>query len=115
MTDWNPGQYLKFAGPRLQPALDLIARVPLETVGIVHDLGCGPGNVAPFLAARWPGARLVGVDSSPEMLEKARATGAEADGSRAISPPGRARRRPSCSTPMPPCIGSTTTPRRSRG
>jgi len=79
MTDWNPGQYLKFAGPRLQPALDLIARVPLETVSIVHDLGCGPGNVAPFLAARWPGARLVGVDSSPEMLEKARATGAEAD------------------------------------
>ena len=24
---WNPDQYLKFAAPRLQPAIDLLARV----------------------------------------------------------------------------------------
>ncbi|MCP5372174.1 MAG: methyltransferase domain-containing protein [Hyphomicrobiales bacterium] len=79
MADWNPGQYLEFAAPRLRPALDLLARVPLDDVDTVYDLGCGPGNVTPFLAARWPAARMVGVDSSAGMLEKARATGAAAE------------------------------------
>ncbi len=70
---WNPGQYLKFAGQRLRPALDLLSRIDAETPGTVYDLGCGPGNLTPFLAARWPGARVVGVDHSDEMLAKARA------------------------------------------
>ena len=69
---WNPEQYLKFAGPRLRPALDLLARVDLENPRIIFDLGCGAGNVTRLLAERWPAARLVGVDSSPEMLEKAK-------------------------------------------
>jgi len=38
---WNPDQYLKFAAPRLQPAIDLLARVPLARPDIVFDLGCG--------------------------------------------------------------------------
>lgn len=70
---WDPGQYLKFAGERLRPAADLLARVPLEAPASVVDLGCGAGNLAPLILARWPKARLTGVDSSPEMLAKARA------------------------------------------
>lgn len=70
---WDPAQYLKFAGERLRPALDLLARIPLETPASVVDLGCGAGNLAPLLQARWPAARLLGVDNSPEMLAKARA------------------------------------------
>jgi trans-aconitate 2-methyltransferase len=69
---WDPTQYLKFSGERLQPALDLIARVPLAAPGTIVDLGCGAGNVAQVLAARWPNAELTGVDSSAEMLAKAR-------------------------------------------
>lgn len=70
---WDPSQYLKFAGERLRPALDLLQRIPVESPGTVVDLGCGAGNLAPLLLQRWPKARLVGVDSSPEMLARARA------------------------------------------
>jgi len=70
---WDPAQYLKFAGERLRPALDLLARIPSEAPDTVVDLGCGAGTLTPLLLQRWPHARLVGVDSSPEMLAKARA------------------------------------------
>ncbi|MCC7273292.1 MAG: methyltransferase domain-containing protein [Alphaproteobacteria bacterium] len=78
MPVWDPNQYLKFADHRLRPALDLLARVPLETPETIVDLGCGAGNVTRHLAARWPGARIVGLDGSPEMLAKARAAMPEA-------------------------------------
>jgi hypothetical protein len=53
---WDPAQYLKFAGERLRPALDLLARVAAEAPETVVDLGCGAGTLAPLLLARWPGA-----------------------------------------------------------
>ena len=70
---WDPAQYLKFAGERLRPALDLLQRIPAAAPETVVDLGCGAGNLAPLFLQRWPGAKLVGVDSSPEMLARARA------------------------------------------
>ena len=70
---WDPAQYLKFSGERLRPALDLLARVPAAAPRAVVDLGCGAGNLMPLLRARWPQARLTGVDGSPQMLAKARA------------------------------------------
>lgn len=73
MPVWNPDQYLKFADHRLRPSQDLLARVDLPQAAEVCDLGCGPGNVTPLLRARWPKARITGVDSSAEMLDKARA------------------------------------------
>jgi trans-aconitate 2-methyltransferase len=69
---WDPTQYLKFAGERLRPALDLLVRIPAVAPESVVDLGCGTGNLAPLFRQRWPQARLTGVDSSPEMLAKAR-------------------------------------------
>jgi len=70
---WDPAQYLKFAGPRLRPALDLLQRIDAEAPSAVYDLGAGAGNVTRLIAARWPEARVVGVDSSAEMLAKAAA------------------------------------------
>ena len=75
---WNPGQYLKFAAPRERPALDLLARVPIDDPGRVYDLGCGSGNTTRFLQQRWPKARITGVDSSLEMLAVARQANAKA-------------------------------------
>jgi trans-aconitate 2-methyltransferase len=71
---WNPQQYLQYAGERLRPALDLIARIPLTHPATIVDLGCGAGNVARVLADRFPGAAIDGVDGDAAMLERARQT-----------------------------------------
>ena len=68
---WNPEQYLKFAEPRLRPAVDLLTRVNAANPARVFDLGCGAGNVTRLLKARWPDAQIVGVDDSAEMLARA--------------------------------------------
>ncbi|MGE0121138.1 MAG: trans-aconitate 2-methyltransferase [Dongiaceae bacterium] len=72
MPTWDPRQYLKFADHRLRPALDLLAQIQLDDPRLVFDLGCGPGNITHLLAERWPGAQVVGIDSSADMLAKAR-------------------------------------------
>lgn len=72
---WDPGQYLQFGDARARPFVDLMSRVPAEDPGIVVDLGCGPGNLTRMLARRWPGADVVGVDSSAEMVDRAVADG----------------------------------------
>ena len=70
---WDPGTYLRFGTERSRPFFDLVSRVQAEAPGFVADLGCGPGNLTAALAARWPAARVLGVDSSPEMIEAAQA------------------------------------------
>jgi len=70
---WDPAKYLEFAGHRLRPALDLLARVPAAAPAVVHDLGCGTGNVTRLLLERWPTAAVTGVDGSAAMLAAARA------------------------------------------
>jgi trans-aconitate 2-methyltransferase len=70
---WDPKQYGRFAGERSRPFFDLLARIQREQVGAAADLGCGPGELTRVLAERWPGARFIGVDSSPEMLAAAAA------------------------------------------
>lgn len=76
MQDWVPESYDRFDRQRLQPALDLLARVGDVPRGDVIDLGCGSGAMGAALAARFDGRRIVGVDNSPAMLGKARGTGA---------------------------------------
>jgi len=73
MPTWHPAQYLKFGEERTRPCRDLAARIELAEGGTIIDLGCGPGNSTEVLAARWPSAELTGLDSSPEMIAKARA------------------------------------------
>ncbi|MFI5667235.1 trans-aconitate 2-methyltransferase [Streptomyces sp. NPDC051704] len=70
---WDPRQYLRHAGHRTRPFLDLLSRIPeLPTrPARIADLGCGPGNVTALLAERWPEAHITGFDLSPEMLRLA--------------------------------------------
>ncbi|MGY2704782.1 trans-aconitate 2-methyltransferase [Nocardioides sp. HB32] len=73
---WDPERYLAFADERGRPFVELVARIGAAAPRTVVDLGCGPGNLTALLADRWPDAEVAGLDSSPEMIEKARATGA---------------------------------------
>lgn len=71
-VDWDADQYLRFEDERTRPSLDLIQRVRLEAPTHCIDLGCGPGNSTELVAARFPNAEVTGLDSSPDMIEKAR-------------------------------------------
>ena len=70
---WDPARYLRFAGERARPFVDLMARVDAQAPRAVVDLGCGEGALTASLAQRWPDASVTGVDSSATMLAAAAA------------------------------------------
>lgn len=69
---WSPGAYLTYASERTQPFTDLLNRAGASDPKYIVDLGCGPGNGMAALRQRWPDAQILGVDSSADMLERAR-------------------------------------------
>ena len=69
---WDPTQYHKFQAERSAPFFDLLALVEVRPNLKVVDLGCGTGELTSHLAAL-PGSLVTGIDSSAQMLEKARA------------------------------------------
>jgi trans-aconitate 2-methyltransferase len=70
---WDPVTYLRFAGERARPFVELLARVGAASPRTVVDLGCGEGALTASLAQRWPEARVTGIDSSDTMLAAAAA------------------------------------------
>lgn len=73
MVTWDPTQYEAFADLRTRPFLDLLARVPVHHASLVIDLGCGNGIATLAAADRWPGATIIGMDNSVDMLRQAQA------------------------------------------
>ena len=70
---WNPDQYERFREARRRPFFELLARVSHRAPRLIVDLGCGTGDLTRALAERWPEARVLGVDSSEAMVERAQA------------------------------------------
>lgn len=69
---WDPAQYERFVRERELPFEDALALVgPLRARPRIIDLGCGTGALTARLADAYPAARVVGIDTSVEMLERA--------------------------------------------
>jgi trans-aconitate 2-methyltransferase len=74
--DWSATQYLKFNNERTRAVYDLVSQITPHITSPtprIYDLGCGPGNSTKVLKDAFPNAKITGMDSSPDMLEKATA------------------------------------------
>jgi tRNA (cmo5U34)-methyltransferase len=73
---WDPASYLDLMRSEVPEYERLQDEVAAATAGLevrrALELGTGTGETARRLFARHPGMRLVGIDSSPEMLDVAR-------------------------------------------
>jgi len=69
---WNGDDYAANSQVQLQWALELMEK--LEPCGDEHllDIGCGDGKVTAMLAARLDRGRVVGIDNSKSMIDRAR-------------------------------------------
>ena len=68
---WDPTQYARYGAERSRPFFELVNQVAADSPATVVDLGCGSGELTATLAERWPAARVTGIDSSPEMIDRA--------------------------------------------
>jgi trans-aconitate 2-methyltransferase len=62
---------LRYSEERERPFAELLARVNHPDPRSIVDLGCGPGTTTVRLVERWPRARILGIDSSAEMIAHA--------------------------------------------
>lgn len=69
---WNPEVYDQFKNERSAPFFDLLNLVESKDNLSVIDLGCGTGELTSKLLDYLQDSKVTGIDSSAEMLEKAR-------------------------------------------
>lgn len=69
---WDPDRYLRFADHRTRPGIELLTRIPVLDALRIADLGCGTGHLTAVIQERWPDGEVVGIDSSIEMIDRAR-------------------------------------------
>lgn len=74
MEDWNVTLYRQFEKERAQPSIDLVNRIEGNFLKRIIDIGCGSGMSTLPLRNRFKKAEIIGVDSSPSMLSKAKDT-----------------------------------------
>ena len=72
MSDWDAATYHEVAGPQEEWGLKVLGRLDLSGDETVLDAGCGSGRMTRHLVERVPEGRVIGVDSSPSMIELAR-------------------------------------------
>lgn len=73
MTEWNAARYHEISTPQQTWGRRVLERLPLEGSECVLDIGCGSGRLTAEIADRVPAGRVVGVDRSAAMVEKAAA------------------------------------------
>ena len=70
--DWDADKYLEVAAPIVAFGHEVLDRLELRGDETVLDAGCGTGQVSQTLLERLPRGRLIAVDGSPAMVERAR-------------------------------------------
>jgi trans-aconitate 2-methyltransferase len=70
--DWAAEDYDRLADPQEEWGREVLSRLGLRGGETVLDAGCGSGRVTRLLAERLPDGRVIGVDGSRSMIEKAR-------------------------------------------
>jgi trans-aconitate methyltransferase len=73
MVDWNAQVYARVSEPQFLWGQRVLARLPLAGDETVVDAGCGTGRLTELLAERLQTGRVIAVDASQPMLEKAQA------------------------------------------
>lgn len=69
--EWNPDTYEHFKKERAEPFFDLMDLMDTKSNLHVIDLGCGTGELTSKLLDYLEGSKILGIDASAEMLEKA--------------------------------------------
>jgi trans-aconitate 2-methyltransferase len=69
---WDSEDYARHSSAQAEWALELIDKLGLRGHEEVLDIGSGDGKVTAALAARVPRGSVLGIDSSPDMVERAR-------------------------------------------
>jgi trans-aconitate 2-methyltransferase len=72
-VEWEAEAYDRLADPQEEWAREVVARLALEGNEYVLDAGCGSGRITRQLLDRLPDGRVLGVDGSAAMVERARA------------------------------------------
>ena len=71
---WDPADYAAHASAQRVWALELMSRLNLRGDEVLLDVGCGDGATTAELAAAVPRGRVLGIDSSAEMIAHATRT-----------------------------------------
>jgi trans-aconitate 2-methyltransferase len=69
--NWDAGTYDRVADPHEEWGRQVLDRLELGGDETVLDAGCGTGKVTALLLERLPRGRVIGIDSSPAMIERA--------------------------------------------
>lgn len=71
--EWNAASYHEVANPHVDWGRAVLERLPLAGDETVLDAGCGTGRLTELVLERLPRGRVIAVDQSANMLERARA------------------------------------------
>jgi trans-aconitate 2-methyltransferase len=70
--DWDAATYDRIADPHARWGGTVLEGLPLGGDETVLDAGCGSGRVTELLAERLPRGRVIALDGSPAMIDRAR-------------------------------------------
>jgi trans-aconitate 2-methyltransferase len=70
--EWDADTYDEVSDPQFEWGTEVLERLELDGDEVVLDAGCGSGRVAAELLRRLPDGRLIAVDGSAAMIEKAK-------------------------------------------